>query len=41
METICQFCKKEFSNKYNLKIHIETSKKCLKLQKKDYTKNFM
>ena len=40
METICQFCNKQFSNKYNLKIHINTSKKCLKLQNKDINMNF-
>ena len=39
MET-CNFCNKTFKNKYNLKVHIETAKSCLKIQNKTLDNKF-
>jgi hypothetical protein len=40
METTCEYCRKVFKNKYNLKIHISTSKSCLKIQNKQLENKF-
>jgi hypothetical protein len=37
---ICEFCKKEFKNKYNLKSHIERTKKCLVKREQDVEKDY-
>ena len=35
MEIICEFCNKEFSNKYNLKRHQSNTNKCIKIQEEE------
>lgn len=39
MET-CNFCNKTFSNKYNLKVHIDSSRACLKIQNRNINDKF-